>query len=195
MDAFTKAIAAIDEANACDPNELIAGERRGPKELVHAAMMTEWVERLAPEASPALRLAARAHHLRRWEMPRSSYAEGRHAYLRWREDLHRFHARELQALLAGAGLDAATSERAAQLVAKRAPRGDAEAQVLEDALCLVFLETQFAGLATKLDPAKLPDVVRKTWRKMSPPGQAAAVALPMPAHDRDILLAALGDEA
>lgn len=194
-DAFTRAIAAIDEANGRDPNALSVAGRTGPKEMIHAQMATEWVQRLAPGASEALLLAARAHHLRRWEVPRSTYPEGRHAYLRWREDLHRFHASEFTALAEQAGVDPAVTAKAADLIAKRVKKGDRDAQVLEDALCLVFLETQFAELAGKLTPAKLPDVVRKTWRKMSPAGQAAALALDLPDADRQLLVTALRDEA
>jgi hypothetical protein len=74
---FEHAIAAIDAANAEDPDCIeFRGETR-PKELVHAELMTGWVRRLAPDASEAQMLAARAdHHLRRWVVPRATYPEG-----------------------------------------------------------------------------------------------------------------------
>ena len=58
-------------------------------------------ERLLEAPSDALRIAARAHHLRRWEVPRSSYPEGRAGYLRWRRDQKARHAREVADVLAG----------------------------------------------------------------------------------------------
>ena len=44
---------------------------RRPKEQAHAEMMSEWVARLDPDADEAQLLAARAHHLRRWAIPRA----------------------------------------------------------------------------------------------------------------------------
>src|SRR5437763_1628367 len=111
-DRFDRAIAAIDAANADDPNRItVAGEER-PKELAHAELVTAWVERLRPDAGEALLLAARAHHLRRWAIPRDSYPEGRKGYLRWRRDLEDRHAVEAGEILRDAGYDAATVDRA-----------------------------------------------------------------------------------
>ena len=86
------ALAAIDDANAADPTVVTVRDRTGPKEIIHADLVTEWVLRLRPDADEALLLAARGHHFRRWTVPRSSYPAGRAAYLRWRKDLHAQHA-------------------------------------------------------------------------------------------------------
>src|SRR5690606_21022642 len=121
-----------------------------PKELAHAELMTEWVRRLDPDPSEAQLLAARAAHLRRWGTPRSSYPDGRAGYLRWRRDLQQQHADEVGAILERVGYDPATVERVQQLVTKRGLGIDPAVQVHEDALCLVFLETQLADTAAKL---------------------------------------------
>src|SRR5437868_2403332 len=98
-DRFERAIAAIDAANADDPERLVVRGEERPKEQAHAELMTEWVTRLEPSPAEELLLAARGHHLRRWTVPRSSYPEGRAGYLRWRRDLHEVHARGLGTLL------------------------------------------------------------------------------------------------
>jgi hypothetical protein len=186
-DRFTRAIAAIDAANSADPHRLlIRGEER-PKELAHAELMTEWVDRLAPEASEALRLAARAHHLRRWTVPRSTYPEGRSGYLRWRKELHEQHAREVAEILADVRYDAATIARVQDIVRKRRLGKDEEVQVLEDALCLVFVETQLHDLAARVEPDKMVDVVRKILVKMSPRAIDLALGLDLPPDDRALL--------
>ena len=161
-------------------------ERSGPKEILHAVLVTEWVQRLAPDADDALVLAARGHHFRRWTMPRSSYPEGRAAYLRWRRALHDQQARELGELLAAEGYDTETVTRVQSLVRKDTlGKGDADAQVLEDALCLVFLETQFDDVAARLDPDTLDRVLVKTAQKMSDAGRAYIAELPLsPAGQR-----------
>ncbi len=176
------ALAAIDNANRADPTIVTVGERTGPKEIVHADLVTEWVLRLQPDADDALLLAARGHHFRRWTVPRASYPAGRAGYLRWRKDLHAQHANELGVLLGDAGYDEATTRRVQAIVRKdglaRAGEHD-DVQVLEDALCLVFLETQLVEIAARLDPEKLPGVITKTARKMSAAGIARIAEVPL----------------
>ncbi|MCZ6784479.1 MAG: DUF4202 domain-containing protein [Proteobacteria bacterium] len=172
-----RALAAIDEANAGDPNRIEVRGASRPKEVAHAELVSEWVERLRPNASEALRLAARAHHVQRWTIPRSDHPEGRLGYHRWRTALQRFHAEKAGEILAGVGYDAATIERVQNLVQKRDLGRDPEVQALEDALCLVFLETQLRELAERLDEVRLLDVLRKTLAKMSPAAIECAGAL------------------
>jgi hypothetical protein len=175
---FERAIAAIDAANAADPNTVTVRGRTGRKELLHAELVTEWVRRLRPEASEALLLAARAHHVERWTIPRSTHPEGRAGYLRWRRALHDLHAARSSEILRACGYDTATVERVADLVCKRGlARHDRDTQTLEDALCLVFVETQLDALAARLEPDRLRSVLDKTLRKMSAPAVALAAEL------------------
>src|SRR5260221_13458894 len=89
---FQRAIERFDAANAQDPNRVVVEGGEHPKELRYAQRMTRWLERLEPQASEALRLAARSQHIRRWTIPRSAYPMDRAGYHRWRTDLARFHA-------------------------------------------------------------------------------------------------------
>ena len=173
---FDQAIAAIDSANADDPFTLTVDGEALPKETTHAEMMTRWVRALDPEASEELLLAARAHHIRRWMIPRSSFPAGRTAYLRWRRALHAVHAELTAAILEGCGYPRSSVERVAALVAKSdlLQAGDPDAQTLEDALSLVFFDTQLEPLLDDLDDRQLRRALGRTWRKMSPNGQSAA---------------------
>jgi Domain of unknown function (DUF4202) len=191
-DRFGRAIAAIDAANAGDPKRIVVGGETLPKELAHARLVTEWVRRMDPEAGEALLLAARAHHLRRWTIPRASFPEGRAGYLRWRRTLQEQHANEVAEILETVGYDAATIARVQDLVCKRGLGSDPDVQVLEDALCLVFIETQFHDIAGRLEPDKLADVVQKTVRKMSPRAVTLALELDIDAADRALLAKILG---
>ena len=150
-----------------------------PLALAQGRRAEEWVVQLDPAASDALRLAARAHHLRRWGLPRSDYPEGRAGYLRWRKAQRDRHARDLVAILDGAGVDGSVSARAAQIVTKRGLGSDPEVQVFEDAVSLTFLETELRPVLDRLDDdAKAADIVAKTLAKMSSAGreQVASVA-------------------
>jgi hypothetical protein len=188
---FDDAIAAIDAANADDPFTLEVRGASRPKELAHAELMTEWVARLDPDASEAQLLAARAHHLRRWTSPRSTYPEGRAGYLRWRTALKAQHATEVAELLADAGYDEATIEVVQRIIKKQGLGSDRAVQIHEDALCLVFLETQLAATVDQLGDEHMLDVIRKTAAKMSPQGLSHVADVPMRDHDRDLIARAL----
>ena len=191
---FEQGIAAIDAANAGDPHTIeLRGEVR-PKEQAHAELMTEWVHRLDPSADEAQLLAARAHHLRRWSVPRSSYPDGRAGYLKWRLGLRKQHAAEVAVLLTEVGYDDATIERVQTIINKvglNKPDADPAVQVHEDALCLVFLETQLAATVDQLGDNKMIDVIQKTAKKMSPAGLAQVAAIPMRDRDRTLVGRAL----
>jgi len=188
---FEKAISAIDAANAVDPTLVPTPDGPRPKELVHAELMTAWVRRLRPDASEALLLAARAQHIRRWEWPRSSFPEGRTGYLRWRTQLYRFHADTAAALLREAGYGEDVAGRVGALIRKELLGRDPDAQAIEDALCLVFLELQLGDVAGKMDREKLITVLRKTWTKMSPDARGLALELALPEAERELVAAAL----
>jgi hypothetical protein len=146
--------------------------------------MTIWLARLEPEASVALRLAARAQHLCRFSLPRGDYPEGRQGYLRWRRDGGELHATLAGEILRQVGYDAGTIARVGDLLRKKDLATDPEAAALEDTACLVFLEHELAAFAPRHDEAKVVQILERTWRKMSPRGRelALAIALPPPAR-------------
>ncbi len=184
---FERAIAAIDAANAADPNQVQVRGAARPKELAHAELVTRWVRRLRPDPGPELLLAARAHHICRWVIRRSSYPTGRAGYLRWRRALHDLHAKRVGEVLAAVGYDEATILRVQDLVRKRGLGADPEVQTLEDALCLVFIEMQLHELAGHLDNDKTIDVVTKTLRKMSDEAVRLATTIDLLPGDRALI--------
>ncbi|MYD95005.1 MAG: DUF4202 domain-containing protein [Chloroflexi bacterium] len=192
-----QALARIDEINGADPHEIqVRGESR-PKELTHAALVSAWIERLRPDADDALRIAAHGHHVRRWAIPRAEYPRGRRGYLRWRQALQELHAATLGEVMMETGYDAAAIERAQNLVRKKNLRRDPDVQALEDALCLVFLETQLGGFRAQQPDDRVADILRKTWKKMSADARALAVELDLAPDDRQFLqrVLRLGDTA
>lgn len=184
-------MALIDAANGEDPNREAWQGSDWPKELLYSRRMSEWLERLAPEADEAVRLAARAQHIRRWTVPRDSYPRTREGYLRWRTGLYEFHARTAADILAEAGYDQATIDRVARMLKKRGLQREADSQLIEDVACLVFLEHYFAAFAPGYDAAKVIDIVRKTWKKMSATARQAALGLELPAEARQLVEKAL----
>lgn len=184
---YAAAVAAIDAANALDPTTVVVGGVARPKELVHAEVVERWVRALDPDATELQMLAARAHHLRRWVVPRSDYPEGRAGYLRWRTDHKKRQAAEVAELLATHGYDEGEVATVAAIVSKRGLGTDPAAQTHEDALCLAFLELQLDPVAEQLGDDKAVEVLRKTVRKMSPQAVAAAAAMPLSTEGAELV--------
>lgn len=161
-------IKKIDELNSQDPHQ---------RELLYSERLTEWVMKLDPSAPEELRIAARGQHVQRWTLPREQYAMNRQGYLRWRETLKKFHAETVAGLMRESGYEEAKMERVKTLILKKNLRSDSDTQTLENALCLVFLQYQFAELNAKTAPEKMKDVLRKSWEKMSEKGRAEALKL------------------
>jgi hypothetical protein len=136
---FRAAVERMDAFNRADPNREIVAGKEYPKELLYAERMTAWLERLAPEASEAQRLAARSQHIGRWTIPRSNYPMDRRGYHQWRTELARFHARIAREIMQDTGYDEPTIARVENILKKTNLKNDPEAQRLEDTACLVFL--------------------------------------------------------
>ena len=184
---FAAAVARFDAENSRDPNS----ENGRPRELLYAERLTAWVLKLSPDAGEMLLLAARCQHICRWESPRENYPMTRPGYLKWRADLKKFHAEKSGAILKEVGYVEATIERVQELNLKKNFPADPEVRVLEDALCLVFLEFQLAALAAKADDEKMVNALRKSWEKMTEAGRAAALKLNYSDNEKRLLSLAL----
>ena len=188
---FEAAIRHFDEANARDPNREAAGGVLHPRELLYAQRLTHWVLKLCRDASEELRLAARCQHICRWEIPRASHPMTRAGYLKWRADLKKFHAQKAGEILREAGYDEKTIHRVQELNLKKGFPNDPEGRVLEDALCLVFLEHQFADLAAKTAEDKTVNALKKSWHKMTDAARAEALKLEFGPREKSLLDRAL----
>ena len=168
--AFDKAIALIDAANSEDQNQEAVDAKSLLKELLYSQRMSDMLQRYAPDADEAVRLAIRAQHIQRWKSPRSDYPMNRKGYHQWRSGLYKFHAEAAAELLQQAGIDADIIERVKQAVGKRALKSNRDTQMVEDVAGLVFIEHYMQAFADKhpeYDEVKWIDIIRKTWRKMS----------------------------
>jgi hypothetical protein len=184
---FEAALRRFDEENARDPNT----ENGQPRELLYAQRLTDWVLRLRPDASETARLAARCQHLCRWKIPRGDYPMTRTGYLKWRTDLKKFHAERAGEILAEVGYDGESIRRVQDLNLKKNFPADPESRLLEDALCLVFLEFQLADLAAKTDDNKMVNALKKSWDKMTESARAEALKLNYSEREKALIQKAL----
>ena len=170
---FAQTLAAIDAANARDP-ELEDGK---PRALLYGQRMSAALVRFQPDASEHLRIAARAQHIERWTIPRSSHPDGRVGYLAWRKTLQHHHARRMAEIMGGLGYGGDDIARVGALLRKERLKYDADTQALEDVICLVFLRHEAPAFIAKHPDEKVRDILAKTARKMSERGLAEAAKL------------------
>lgn len=195
---YAKVIELIDAANAADPHREIdaASGTQQPKELLYGLRMTQMLERFAPQASEAVRIAVRAQHIRRWQIPRSDYPQTPFGYKQWRTRLYKFHAETAGELMRQAGYDEEMIARVEKIIGKLGIKVNPETQLLEDVANLVFIEHYLAGFAAQhpeYDKAKWIDILQKTWKKMSAEGQAFALTqIALPAGLAGLIVEAVG---
>ena len=96
-------------------------------------------------------------------------------------------------MLLSAGIEPSAAAEVATWVAKEGLRSNPGTQALEDAACLVFLENEigaFAAAHADYPREKFIEILRKTWRKMSPAAHAAALGLELPPAIAELVRAA-----
>jgi hypothetical protein len=195
---FAAVIAAIDAANASDPRAIEVGGVSRPYEVVYSERMTHRLAAMYPDASEALRIAAHAQHIRRWDIPRGRYDVGRNGYNEWRKACRDHHGEVISKIMRDNGYADDEIARVVMLIKKEQLKKDRESQALENVVDVVFVEhyiDEFVGKYSTYDEDKLIDIVGKTLRKMSPKGHAAALALDLPDATRALIMKAVEREA
>ncbi len=119
----------------------------------------------------------RGQHIERWTSPSKNYPEGRAGYLSWRKHLQEFHATRVGEIMAAAGYQTDDIARVRSIIRKERLKSDADAQLLEDVVCVVFLEHYLAGFIGKTSEEKLANILARTWNKMSQRGHEHALKL------------------
>lgn len=176
-DKLSIAIKLFDEANENDPNKEYFQGKEYPKELLYSIRLTDKLNDFCPDASESLKLAVRCQHICRWEIPRDTYEMNREGYLKWRKELKLFHAEKSSEILSNVGYSNIEIDAVKSLLLKKNLKQNKDVQILEDVVCLVFLEHNLSKFSEKYSEDKLIDIIRKTWNKMSEKGHQHALNL------------------
>ena len=184
---FQNASKWIDAENAQDPNHETYQAITYPKELLYSNRMYERLMDFHPNASEEVQIASKAQHICRWKIARESYPMDRVGYLKWREDLKKFHAKTTAVILEKAGYSEEFIARVSFLIEKKLLKKDAETQLLEDVICLVFLEYYLDPFVHKHDREKMKNIILKTWLKMSEKGQQEALKINYSAANLELI--------
>lgn len=188
---FSEALRRFDAENERDPHKELVDGVPVPHEWIDAQRLYAWVLKLRPEASEALRLAARCQHICRWALPRDSYQMTRTGYHQWRVQLRKLHAEISGRILREVGYDEEAVQAVQALNLKQNFPADPEARTLEDALCLTFLQWELPRFAARTETEKMINILRRTWTKMSPAAHAEALGMPLPESARHLIEQAL----
>ncbi|KAI4952684.1 hypothetical protein J4E91_003156 [Alternaria rosae] len=186
-----RALTAIDAAHALDPNKVTINNTELPYELHYAQKCTSYLEKRAPEASEPLRIAIRAQHFRRWEVPRASYPMTRPGYHAWRTYLKKRQAELVEQICLDSGYTQEDASTVGSLIRKEDLKVNEETMVLEDVACLVFLDDQFEAFEKEHDEEKIIKILQKTWGKMTERGHELALEIPMGERPREVVMKAL----
>lgn len=192
--SYQNAIELIDQANSEDPNRETWNGGDYPKELLYSNRMSAWLEKLRPDASDLLKIAARAQHICRWMVPRDRYPKTRVGYLEWRTGLYSFHAAKAATIMAQCGYDKDSIKTVKRILRKRGLKKEPDSQTIEDVACLVFLESYFNEFVNDYgNEEKIISIVQKTWNKMSPQAHEAALGMKLAENAARIVQRALAE--
>jgi len=191
MNKWGQIIKDIDEYNSRDPNREIFEDKMSNCEVVYSIRVTRWVQRLVESPSSELLVAARGAHIGRWEVPRKRYPEGLKGYYEWKTFLLQYHAEKVIEILKFYKIDPITITAISNIITRKNLKENSDAQALEDAVCLVFLEIQLLPLMAKTTEDKVINAIQKTWKKMSLRGQEMALSIELPKEAKQVIKKAL----
>jgi hypothetical protein len=191
-----RALELIDAAHKEDPKLIELNGETVPYELHYAQKMTKFLALHTPNANRLLQTAARAQHFRRWEIPRDTYPRTKAGYFAWRTFLKQRQAEQVRQICLDCSYTDEEASKVASLIAKEElkkgeGKGDADAQVIEDVACLVFLDDQFDEFEKGHDEDKIISILQKTWVKMGSRGQELALQLDLGERAKEMIGKAL----
>ena len=189
------ALRLIDEAHAQDPKKIEIDGKEQAYELHYSQKMSNYLEKRNPSAPDTLRLAIRAQHFRRWEIPRDSYPMNKLGYHAWRTYLKKRQAEMASQICLNCGYSEDDAMRVAHLIRKEDLKEDTDTQTLEDVACIVFLDDQFEDFEKQHDEEKIVKILQKTWGKMSEKGHELVLELSMSEKCRRLMNKALEVES
>jgi Domain of unknown function (DUF4202) len=180
---FLETVAEIDRLNGSDPRQEVADGATRPREVIYAERMSQCLALVYPQASEALRIAARAQHICRWQIARDRFPLGRDGYNAWRSACRDHHAGLTTEIMRARGYSDAEIAHVVKLIRKQDLKRDPESQALENVVGVVFVEhylAEFVASHAEYDEEKLGGILRKTLRKMDPVGHDAIAKLTLP---------------
>ncbi len=139
---YERAVTAIDVENSGDPDRVTVDGVDLPFSTATGRIAVDWATRFAIFPSEPLLLAARAHQLGHWRVPRGEYPTGPAGEDRWVRDRNRVQTRRLTRLLGSSGYADRAIDRVMELIDEQRRPADTEARHLVDAVSIAGLQAR-----------------------------------------------------
>lgn len=184
---YTDALALIDGIHNQDPNSETIDGVEIKAELLYSKRMLEVLEKVAPEASMELKLAAKCQHISRWSIPRATFSLDKKGYYQWRAAIMEHQLSVTTSILKQAEINEQSIEIIVDTLKNKADKTNHNASIVEDTACLTFIKWYLVPFAGQFDAAKAKIILQKTACKMSERGLALIPELELSKEVLDIL--------
>ena len=167
---YIKAVQLINCVHNQDPySETIDGVDI-KAELLYSQRMLDILQKVQPNASLELQLAAQCQHISRWSIPRTTFSMDKKGYYQWRAAIMEHQLSVTSSVLKQAEINEQSIEIVVDTLKNKADKTNINASIIEDTACLTFIKWYLVPFAGQFDPEKAKVILQKTANKMSERG-------------------------
>ena len=148
---YNKAVELINSVHQLDPNSETVDGIEIKAELLYSRRMLRMLEKVQPDASFALKLAAQCQHISRWSIPRVTFPIGKKGYYEWRAAIMKHQLSvTTTSVLQQAEINGQSIEIIVDALKNKADKSNINASIIEDPrlmVCRLFRQLCGRGLA------------------------------------------------
>ena len=167
---YTKAVELINSVHNQDPNSETIDGVDIKAELLYSQRMLAILQKVQPNASLELQLAAQCQHISRWSIPRTTFSMDKKGYYQWRAAIMEHQLSVTSSVLKQAEINEQSIEIVVDTLKNKADKTNINASIIEDTACLTFIKWYLVPFAGQFDPEKAKVILQKTVGKMSERG-------------------------
>ena len=167
---YTKAVELINSVHNQDPNSETIDGVDIKAELLYSQRMLAILQKVQPNASLELQLAAQCQHISRWSIPRTTFSMDKKGYYQWRAAIMEHQLSVTSSVLKQAEINEQSIEIVVDTLKNKADKTNINASIIEDTACLTFIKWYLVPFAGQFDPEKAKVILQKTANKMSERG-------------------------
>jgi hypothetical protein len=167
---YKTAIELIDKVHNQDPTSDTIDGVKIKAELLYSNRMLSVLEKVAPDASLELKLAAKCQHISRWSIPRATFSMDKKGYYQWRAAIMEHQLSVTTSVLKQAEINDQRIEIIVDALKNKADKTNLNASIIEDTACLTFIKWYLVPFAGQFDAVKAKIILQKTAGKMSERG-------------------------
>ena len=167
---YIKAVELINSVHNQDPNSETIDGVDIKAELLYSQRMLDILQKVQPNASLELQLAAQCQHISRWSIPRTTFSMDKKGYYQWRAAIMEHQLSVTSSVLKQAEINEQSIEIVVDTLKNKADKTNINASIIEDTACLTFIKWYLVPFAGQFDPEKAKVILQKTVGKMSERG-------------------------